>query len=181
MIARCTEAVGLCRHLSGLTQAASFQRDFSDQLVQSKNFLLPKYLLLSLAVFSFIANVLENKRFLTCTRAHTHTHTHTQTLPNTHTHAHTQTLPNTRTHTPPPVTADLKGAGHRQTSGALGTRRPQGRWAQAHLRGAGHRQTSGALAGLVSDLGNEASVAVRRVTQIFWSPSAYKGYVYTLL
>jgi hypothetical protein len=39
----------------------------------------------------------------------------------------------------------------------------------------------GDIAGSVPDHHNEANITIKRVTQIFWFPSAYENYVYTIL
>lgn len=37
------------------------------------------------------------------------------------------------------------------------------------------------IVGSVSDLYNKANIAIRQVTQMFWFPSTYKSFVYTIL
>ena len=37
------------------------------------------------------------------------------------------------------------------------------------------------IAGSVPDYHNKANIAIKRLTQFFWFPSAYKIYVYTIL
>ena len=44
-----------------------------------------------------------------------------------------------------------------------------------------YRHTSEIIVGLIPDHGNKTAVTIKQVTRMFWFPSAYKSYVYTIL
>ena len=69
------------------------------------------------------------------------------------------------------VTTAVKGVTHEKCSGSILHSAEGHSYIQAHL---------GAIAGLIPDHHNKAKIARKPVTQIFWFPSAYKTYVYTM-